>query len=851
MESKIKPCSIGVFLGLPEECHKTTYARKVGTVKLAALSAVEVDLIIRRSGLKAESESIICFHHEMLYLRKYEFLQKACCDPFDMHPTSARKKSLRRIDVASADKINKLVGKDIKPGQKLCPNCSMYFANIDEVMVEEDKEYEPEQEDLEEIHNLAVTFSSLGCTPVKTKTAQRDRATYVKRKVQEAQAAIKVDVAQRLNVNPSELPTCQKCVDLDVIVKEIKEKCSTSNKATTLQLLTLAPSSWTIGKTANEFGVSQYMVKKARALKKEKGIFPDVSPKKAKKLSEETKRRVIDFYNDDEVSRVCPGKKDFVSVINSEGKREHVQKRLLLANLRELYLHFKEKSGDEDNIGFSKFCELRPRWCITVGAKGTHSVCVCEQHQNVKLLLASLPGPKLDHKCLMEKVVCDVSDRNCMLHRCEKCPGAANLKEYLQSVFTERSIDEEDELTFKQWTNTDGTRLITRQELAYDILEEIVSQISSLTNHSFIAKAQASYLSKQKESLNKGTAIVLLDFSENYSFLVQDAAQGYYWDNTQATLHPLVAYYRKEDGSLGTISFCVVSDCMKHDATTVHAFISVIIAQLKKLVPDLSLVKYFSDGASSQYKNCKNFLNLCCHEEDFGIKAEWHFFATSHGKSPCDGIGGTVKRLVARASLQATTLNHILCAKELFLWAKANISGIEMLFVSADEIEKCDTVLKPRLDAAKTIAGTRSHHSFVPVSSNVLQMRRISADLEGTSAKVASPTQPQQPFSFTPGQYVAAVYDRVWYLGSVIDVSHENEDVLINFMRARNPGTTIHSFIWPPRRDECWVPFEHVLRNVKQPLQITEGRVKQYKLDSSEFELVMDSFKKFMNSNIN
>ena len=28
------------------------------------------------------------------------------------------------------------------------------------------------------------------------------------------------------------------------------------------------------------------------------------------------------------------------------------------------------------------------------------------------------------------------------------------------------------------------------------------------------------------------------------------------------------------------------------------------------------------------------------------------FFATSHGKSPCDGIGGTIKHLVARASLQ-------------------------------------------------------------------------------------------------------------------------------------------------------------------------------------------------------
>ena len=42
---------------------------------------------------------------------------------------------------------------------------------------------------------------------------------------------------------------------------------------------------------------------------------------------------------------MCPGKKDFLSVKNSEGKRVHVQKRLLLANLRELYLHYKEKSS--------------------------------------------------------------------------------------------------------------------------------------------------------------------------------------------------------------------------------------------------------------------------------------------------------------------------------------------------------------------------------------------------------------------------------------------------------------------------------------------------------------------------
>ena len=38
--------------------------------------------------------------------------------------------------------------------------------------------------------------------------------------------------------------------------------------------------------------------------------------------------------------------------------------------------------------------------------------------------------------------------------------------------------------------------------------------------------------------------------------------------------------------------------------------------------------------------NCKNFNNLHHHMENFvGISAEWHFFATSHGKGPCDGVG--------------------------------------------------------------------------------------------------------------------------------------------------------------------------------------------------------------------
>ena len=72
------------------------------------------------------------------------------------------------------------------------------------------------------------------------------------------------------------------------------------------------------------------------------------------------------------------------------------------------------------------------------------------------------------------------------------------------------------------------------------------------------------------------------------------------------------------------------------------------IALLKRVLPRQCqpqkkfLIIYFSDGAASQYKNRKNFVNLCNHMNDFGIAAEWHFSATSYGKGACDGLGGTV-----------------------------------------------------------------------------------------------------------------------------------------------------------------------------------------------------------------
>ena len=91
-----------------------------------------------------------------------------------------------------------------------------------------------------------------------------------------------------------------------------------------------------------------------------------------------------------------PGKKDYVSI----GKNIHRQKKLILCNLKELYVAFKKKNPKQQ-ISYSKFASLRPKWCILPGAIGTHSVCVGTYHQNAKLLVDAL-NVKCDYKDLQK-----------------------------------------------------------------------------------------------------------------------------------------------------------------------------------------------------------------------------------------------------------------------------------------------------------------------------------------------------------------------------------------------------------------------------------------------------------------
>ena len=77
-------------------------------------------------------------------------------------------------------------------------------------------------------------------------------------------------------------------------------------------------------------------------MRAEKGILACPQNYSTDGLSSKTKQLITKFYESDEVSHLLPGKKDCICVKLADESKMRVQKCLLLSNLSEIYVHFKE-----------------------------------------------------------------------------------------------------------------------------------------------------------------------------------------------------------------------------------------------------------------------------------------------------------------------------------------------------------------------------------------------------------------------------------------------------------------------------------------------------------------------------
>ena len=530
-----------------------------------------------------------------------------------------------------------------------------------------------------------------------------------------------------------------------------------------------------------------------------------------------------------------PGKKDYVSVGKGRKERIHVQKRLLLSNLNELYTEFK-KINPDIKIGFSKFCTLRPKWCVSAGAAGTHSVCVCTYHQNAILLLSAISW-NITYKDLMAKVVCDTLSNECMVHRCMNCPGTAYLRAFLDEELGE--IDEDQEFHFNKGESTDRSQLITQTVTVEEYKDLLIKCIDELTAHSYISKCQTKYLKELKENLPDNECIVLGDFAENYEYIVQDEIQSYHWCKNGCTLHPVVIYY-KSQGQLQHKSFCYMSDDRNHDTCFVYEVQKRLTSYIKTNLPRIEKLHYFSDGCGGQYKNYKNFMNLCLHFKDFRLKAEWIFFATSHGKSPCDGIGGTVKRTTAKASLQRAIDDQILSVESMYEFCKAKMKDIAFVLIDIETMTDLREILSRRFKVANTVPGTRSFHHYVPLSETTIAFKRTSEEVDQQSFNLItgfkqSSMKPGDIQNLKPADFVACKYDKFWWVGIVKQIDIDNKDIQIKFMHPHGPSKR---FSWPSRDDLCWVPANNIITNLSIPTT-RSGRI--YDISEDDYKTIINT----------
>ena len=263
------------------------YSRKVGRQQIGSLSQEDRDLLTLRAKCTFDALSDICIHHEKKYIGRYQATQRYCVNPFNTHGIQISK-DLRNVDEELALFLN------ILSGQKLCKRCketakeNMKAAKNDCENNKDDQDSSYLSKDFDR-SRFDSSAEALDFSPIKP-VGKQDAVSYAQNKAKSVKAGLNEKLANVIEIsnkelNESSLNDCTNCKDLERLIVLIKEKLEISSPRDQIKILTLTPESWSIKKTAQEFGVTEYKVKCDRELKKERGISAEPKQKFGKALS--------------------------------------------------------------------------------------------------------------------------------------------------------------------------------------------------------------------------------------------------------------------------------------------------------------------------------------------------------------------------------------------------------------------------------------------------------------------------------------------------------------------------------------------------------------------------------------
>jgi hypothetical protein len=213
------------------------------------------------------------------------------------------------------------------------------------------------------------------------------------------------------------------------------------------------------------------------------------------------------------------------------------------------------------------------------------------------------------------------------------------------------------------------------------------------------------------------------------------------------------------------------------------------------------------------------------HVEYFdGINCTWDYLESGHGKGPCDGVGGSLKRSADTAVKAGEIISN---AEEFYNWASANSKTISCIYVTSGDVSVADRMLKN----AKPIKGLSICHTVRPYNGH-LYIRDMSCykqccqeiptcpgwkktDLKVSQVQVEQEvTQDNEVETviYEVGSIVDATYKRKVYRGQIVQYDDENKDYNIKFMKKNHAG----QYIWPKTNTwSTWVPGYDIIKVIE------------------------------------
>ena len=487
------------------------------------------------------------------------------------------------------------------------------------------------------------------------------------------------DEMRYVGLEPSKYKTIRRKLQFhNVLVEEIKvvDPCFTKNIVN--------------GKVTKKYKMksitSQVFGIRRRSLMSTSKKMKKVLRKRLPEIQEEIKTAVLTFLNRGDNSSIMPGKADYKTV---SGQQK--QKHILSDHMNNLFLKFRSENLDI-KLSYSRFCKYRPI-NFSLVSYATRNTCLCIKHQNMALKLRCL------HKIGI--INCDSPDA------------------FVKDVTDHFDVDalfpaDSGPFQYDEWSrvNTDAGQRMNIVSKSCDrasFIKLFKPQLFEFKEHVNRVRNQYHALQDLKANLPRNHMIVQMDFAENFNCKTADEVQSSYFNKCYVSLHPVVVYYKVND-TLHHKSFTFISNDLSHNATFVFSVIKRLVPILETINLDLKCVHYWTDSPTSQYRNKHIFAIIKKHNDHFGVNCTWDYFEAGHGKGPCDGIGGTVKRCADLAIKQRKCT--IQSADDFYTWASSSNISVAFKYISKEDISRYSIILNENIAKnCKPVKGTLKLHS--------------------------------------------------------------------------------------------------------------------------------------------